>query len=317
MTTPVDTTPPAVGTRPVATSRALTGPAPTIAPRRRIGVRTFDLATQVAVMAIVNRTPDSFYDRGRTFALDAAVAGALRAVEQGADWVDIGGVPFSPDTPPVSVAEELDRVLPVVQAVRATSDVVISVDTYRPEVAARCVAAGADVVNDTSGLREPAMADVVAATGATIVIAHSLAAPHTHHPRPTYGDVVTEVADFLRQRVELARARGVRDEQIVIDPGHDLNKNTDHSLELIRRLPEIAALGYPTLVALSRKDFVGETLGRPRSDRLPGSLAAAALCVLGGARIVRTHDVAATVDAVRMTEAVLGLRRPVEHRHNR
>ncbi|MCK6211549.1 dihydropteroate synthase [Georgenia sp. EYE_87] len=268
-------------------------------------------------MAVVNRTPDSFYDGGRTFALDAAVAAALRAAGEGADWVDVGGVPFSPDTPAVPLAEELDRVLPVVAAVRAASDVVISVDTARPEVAAACIAAGADVVNDTSGLRDEAMVEVLAATGANVVVVHSLAAPHTHHPRPAYGDVVTEVAQFLRGRVERAIAAGVAGGRIVIDPGHDLNKNTDHSLELTRRLAEIAAIGWPTLVALSRKDFVGETLGRPKEDRLAGSLAAATLCVAAGARVVRTHDVAATVDAVRLTEAVLGRRAPVERRHNR
>jgi dihydropteroate synthase len=279
--------------------------------------RDLHLDDHVAVMAIVNRTPDSFYDGGRTFALDAAVAAAMRAVSEGADWVDVGGVPFSPDTPPVPVAEELDRVLPVVVAVRSVSDVVISVDTSRPEVAAACVAAGADVVNDTSGLRDEAMVEVVAATGANVVVAHSLAVPHTHRPRPVYGDVVAEVTQFLRGRAERALAAGVARDRIVIDPGHDLNKNTEHSLELTRRLGEIAALGWPTLVALSRKDFVGEALGRSKEDRLPGSLAAAALCVAAGARVVRTHDVAATLDAVRLTEAVLGRRVPVEHRHNR
>lgn len=272
---------------------------------------------RVAVMAVVNRTPDSFYDRGRTFALDAAVAAALGAVADGADWVDVGGVPFSPDAPPVTAAEELDRVLPVVEAVRAATDVLISVDTTRPEVAAACVAAGANVVNDTNGLRDEGMVEVVAATGANVVVAHSLAAPHQHLPRPVYDDVVAEVALFLRRQVERVVAAGVAEERIVIDPGHDLNKNTDHSLELTRRLGEITALGWPTLVALSRKDFVGEALGRAREDRLAGSLAAAALCVAAGARVVRTHDVAATLDAVRLTEAVLGRRAPVERRHNR
>lgn len=272
--------------------------------------------SHVAVMGIVNRTPDSFYDRGRTFALETAVTAALHAVAEGADWLDVGGVPFSPDTPPVSVEEELDRVVPVVAGIRAQSDVMISVDTTRPQVAAACIAAGADVVNDTFGLRDDAMLEVVAATGATVVVAHSLAAPHVHLRRPQYGDVVAEVAAFLRERVEHAVSRGVARDRIVVDPGHDLNKNTDHSLELTRRLAEITAIG-PTLVALSRKDFVGETLGRPADDRLAGSLAAAAWCVAQGAQVIRAHDVRATVDAVRMTEAVLGLRAPVEHRHNR
>ncbi|WP_159621431.1 dihydropteroate synthase [Ruania sp. LNNU 22110] len=283
---------------------------------RQIGARTFDFAGRTAVMAIVNRTPDSFYDGGRTFALQAAVDACLAAVADGADWVDIGGMAFSPDTPEVSAAEELDRVLGVIEAVRAASDVVISVDTQRPEVARACVLAGADVVNDTTGLRTDGMAQAVAETGASVVIAHSIAQPHRHHQRPEYGDVVSEVAAFLSSQVQVALAAGVPAERIIIDPGHDLNKNTRHSLELVRRLAEITALGYPTLVALSNKDFVGETLNRERPERLAGTLAATVMCIERGARIVRAHEVAATVDAVRMAEAVLGLREPAYLRHN-
>lgn len=283
---------------------------------RRIGARRFDFARRVAVMAVVNRTPDSFFDRGATFVLDAAVAQARRAVAEGADWVDVGGVPFSPDTPDVPVAEELGRVLPVVEAIRADSDVVISVDTYSPEVADACLAAGADVINDVMGLRVPGLAEVVAGRDATVVIAHSVAAPHRHHRAPRYDDVVLEVVRYLAERVEVALAAGIAPERIVIDPGHDLNKNTRHTLELTRRLREVAALGYPLLVALSNKDFIGETLDRPRGQRLPGSLAAAVLCVEAGARILRVHQVSETVDAVRLTEAVLGLREPAYLRHN-
>lgn len=286
------------------------------APVRTIGARTFDFSRQVAVMAIVNRTPDSFYDKGATFALDQAVETALKAADDGADWVDIGGIPFSPDTPEISRQEELDRVLPVVEALAARSDVVISVDTFRPEVARRCVAAGASVINDTYGLRDPAMAEAVAQTGATVVIAHALAAPHTHHRRPEYADVVADVARFLRDRVATAERYGIHPDQIVIDPGHDLNKNTLHSLELTRRLHEITAIGLPTLVALSNKDFIGETLNRERPDRVIGSVVAAGLAIAQGARIVRVHNVRASVDAVRMTEAVLGFREPAYLRHN-
>ncbi|WP_232847764.1 dihydropteroate synthase [Occultella kanbiaonis] len=283
---------------------------------RTIGSRTFDFANRVAVMAIVNRTPDSFYDGGATFALDAAVSAAVRAADDGADWVDVGGMAFSPDTPELSVAEELDRVLGVIEGIRAASDVVISVDTYRPEVARACVAAGADVINDTMGLRVDGMAETVAETGATAVIAHSIAQPHRHHPRPTYGDVVTEIAQFLRDKVELALAAGIAPDRIVIDPGHDLNKNTLHSLEITRRLAEITEIGLPTLVALSNKDFVGETLDAPRGDRLIGTLAATVMCIERGARIVRAHNVAPTVQTIRMAEAVLGLREPAWTRHN-
>jgi dihydropteroate synthase len=264
-------------------------------------------------MAIVNRTPDSFHDQGRTFALESAISAVRAAANAGADWIDIGGVPFAPG-PEVSAAEELDRVLPVVEAGRDLA--VVSVDTFRPEVAREVIKAGAGVVNDTSGLRDPAMADAVAGTKAQLVITHSLAAPRTLWPSPRYGDVVSEVAAFLRERVATALERGVRPEQIIIDPGHDLNKNTFHSLELTRRLDEISAIGYPLMAAVSNKDFIGETLNVDQPDRLAGTLAGVVYCVLHGARIVRVHDVRAAVDAVRMTEAILGWREPAYTRHN-
>ncbi|HET6533287.1 MAG TPA: dihydropteroate synthase [Actinoplanes sp.] len=281
--------------------------------QRVIAGRTFDFSRRIAVMAIVNRTPDSFHDRGRTFGLERAVGSVRAAADAGADWIDIGGVPFAPG-PEVSAAAELDRVLPVVEAARDLA--VVSVDTYRPEVARAAIGAGAGVINDTSGLRDPAMAEAVAGTGATLVITHSLAAPRTPHPSPAYHDVTAEVVGFLRDRVALALSRGVRPDQIVIDPGHDLNKNTYHSLELTRRLDEVAAIGYPVLAAVSNKDFIGETLDAAGPDRLAGTLAAVVFCILRGARIVRVHDVRAAVDAVRMTEAMLGWRPPAYVRHN-
>ncbi|SNY49287.1 dihydropteroate synthase [Paractinoplanes atraurantiacus] len=264
-------------------------------------------------MAIVNRTPDSFHDRGRTFALDRAVEAVEAAADGGADWIDVGGVPFAPG-PEVTVAEELDRVLPVVEV--AKSRTVVSVDTFRPEVAAEVIKAGAGVINDTSGLRDPAMADVVAGTDAQLVITHSLAAPRTLWPSPQYQDVTAEVAAFLRERVRVALERGVRPNQIIIDPGPDLNKNTRHTLELTRRLGEIAEVGYPVLAAVSNKDFIGETLDAPQHERLAGTLAALVFCIERGARIVRVHDVRSAVDAVRMTEALLGWREPVYLKHN-
>jgi dihydropteroate synthase len=282
-------------------------------PTRVIGGRPFDFDRQIAVMAIVNRTPDSFHDRGATFALAKATEAVRAAAATGADWIDIGGVPFAPG-PEVTAGEELDRVLPLVRAARDLA--VVSVDTFRPEVAREVIAAGAGVINDTSGLRDPAMADAVAGTAASLVITHSLAAPRTVHPRPRYDDVTAEVGAFLRQRVADALEHGVRPDQLIIDAGHDLNKNTYHSLELTRRLDEIADIGYPMLAAISNKDFIGETLGREQRDRLAGTLAAMVFCILQGARIVRVHDVRAAVDAVRMTEAMLGWRPPVTARHN-
>lgn len=285
-----------------------------ISARRLIGGRVFDFSREVAVMAIINRTPDSFYDEGATFALDAAVDAARRAIADGADWVDIGGAKFAPG-PAIPISEEIDRVVPVIQALSG-SGVVISLDTFHPEVALAGIAAGAHVINDTTGVHDPAMAEVIADSDATLVITHSLALPRTPYPAPSYVDVVDEVAAFLRERVERAMGGGVPAERIIVDPGHDLNKNTTHSLELTRRLGEIAALGFPTLAAVSNKDFIGETLDRERGERVNGSLAAAVFCILQGARIVRMHNVAAAVDAVRMTEAILGFRQPAYLRHN-
>ncbi|MBU4466429.1 MAG: dihydropteroate synthase [Actinobacteria bacterium] len=281
----------------------------------RIGSREFDFDRQVAVMAVVNRTPDSFYDRGSTFALDSAIAAALRTVDDGADWVDVGGVPFGRGLA-VSVQEEIARVVPVVEGVAAASDVVISVDTNNAQVAAAAIAAGAAVINDTSGLGDPAMAAVIAGSDAHLVITHSVGPPRVEKPAAHYTDVVAEVAAFLTARIELARAAGIPSERIILDPGHDLDKNTLHSLELTRRFEQIAALGYPTLAAVSNKDFIGESIDREQGDRLEGSIAAMVICIMKGARIVRMHDVRAAVAAVRMTEAILGFREPVRLVHN-
>ncbi|NKX53810.1 dihydropteroate synthase [Arthrobacter mobilis] len=284
-------------------------------PVHTFGSRRIDFSRQVAVMAIINRTPDSFYDGGRTFALEAAVGAALQAVDDGADWVDIGGVPFAPG-PALPAAEEAERIVPVIEAVRAASDVVISADTFDPKVAEASIRAGANVINDTTGLHNRDMAAVVAGSGAHLVITHSLAAPRTVYPRPQYQDVVREVADFLRRKVDLAVQLGIAPEKIIIDPGHDLNKNTLHSLEITRRFAEIAALGFPALAAVSNKDFIGETLNQPKQDRLAGSLAAAVMCIMNGARIVRMHNIPEASSAVRLAEAALGWREPAYLKHN-
>ncbi|WP_354574313.1 dihydropteroate synthase [Frigoribacterium sp. UYMn621] len=282
---------------------------------RIIGSRTFDFDRQVAVMAIINRTPDSFFDKGATFALDRAVDAALAAAAAGADWVDIGGVPFGRGDP-VSLAEEIDRVVPVIAAIHARSDVVISVDTTNAEVARRSIEAGASVINDTSGFSDADMARVVSESSATLVITHSNGVPRSEPQSPQYDDVVAEVVDYLRARVELAEAAGIPRDRLVIDPGHDLNKNTLHTLEITRRLQEVAAIGLPTLAAVSNKDFIGEAIDREQGQRQSGSIAAAVICIMNGARIVRMHDVPAAVDAVRLTEAVLGFRQPAYARHN-
>ena len=267
-------------------------------------------------MAVVNRTPDSFHDRGSTFALDSAVSSAVNAIDLGADWVDIGGIPFGRG-PAVSTAEEIERVIPVVQAVLAERpEAIISVDTYRAEVAHEAMAAGAGVINDTSGLHDAAMAQVIAEGGAHVVLCHSAGRPREEKPAAQYDDVIADVRDSLTAQIRRATEAGIPAEKLIVDPGHDLDKNTVHSLEITRRLEELTSLGPPLLVAVSNKDFVGEAIDRPAGQRLVGSLAAMTACILAGARIVRMHDVAETLDAVRMTEAILGLRDPARLEHN-
>jgi dihydropteroate synthase len=277
--------------------------------RRTFGRRTFDFSRSAAVMAIINRTPDSFYDRGANFGLNAAIAAAERALAEGADWLDMGGVKAGPG-PEVTEAEELDRVLPLVEALRGRTDAVLSVDTFRAGVAAQVLEAGADVINDPSGLHDPELAAVTAERGGALVVMHTGGPPRTRPHRSAYLDVVADVRAFLAERAAVARGAGLPAERIVVDPGHDFHKNTYHSLELTRRLEELTVLGYPVMVGLSNKDFIGETLDAPLELRLEGSLAATVISVLNGASIVRVHEVGPTVRALRMAEAITGRRPP-------
>ena len=276
----------------------------------RLGPRVFG-ADDCAVMAIVNRTPDSFYDGGANVELAAALAAVARAVGDGADIVDIGGVRAGYG-PPVEPAEEIARVLPVVAAVREQFPrVVISVDTWRAEVAERVVAAGADLINDTWAGADPHLLAVAARTGVGLVCSHvGGLSPRTDPHRVHYDDVVSEVRAALTTSAEHAVESGVRRDGILIDPTHDFGKNTWHSLELTRRLAELVATGWPVLVALSRKDFIGETLDLPPSDRLEGTLAATAIAAWHGARVVRAHDVRATRRVLDMVASIRGTRAP-------
>lgn len=297
-------------------------------PVHRFARTEVDFRTRVLVMAVVNRTPDSFFDAGATFAFDAAVDAARAAAADGAHWLDVGGVPFAPGAE-LDPAEEAARVAPLIAALRAGDEgvrggaeaarAILSADTFQPAVAAAALEAGADVVNDTSGLYYPDLGRVTAEHGAHLVVTHSLAhltGPRTVVRRPRYGDVVAEVRQQLLRTVDRAVGLGVAPEKIIVDPGHDLNKTTVHTLEITRRLDEIAALGFPVLAAVSNKDFVGESLDRPKSHRLAGSLAAAVACVAGGARILRMHQVRPAVDAARMVECIAGWREPLLAEHN-
>lgn len=270
-----------------------------------------DTSRRVLVMGIVNRTQDSFFDEGRTWELEQAVSAGLRAAEEGADIVDVGGVKFAPGDP-LDPAEEAARVVPVIERLRRElpGEVLLSVDTFHASVARAALEVGADLINDTTGLSDPRMAEEVARVGASLVLTHSVAEPRRAFPRPRYEDVVEEVRDFLAARLERALEAGIARERIVLDPGPDLNKNTQQTLEVLRDWGEYAALGLPLLAALSRKDFVGESLGLPKEERLAGSLAAAAWTIRLGARILRVHDVRETVRMVRMLEVLAGWREP-------
>lgn len=280
-------------------------------PRLAFRRRVFDLTAEVAVMGIVNRTPDSFYDGGATYELEAALVHARRLIAEGADIVDVGGVKGGPGED-VAVSEEIDRVLPFVEALREEDpDVIISVDTFRAPVAEAVLAAGADVVNDVTGLSDPEVLDVVAAHDAGYVAMHHGGEPRTRPYRRAYApDVTAAVVEHCRHLAARAVDAGVDPARVIVDPGHDFQKTTAHSLEVSRRLPELAALGHPVLVALSNKDFIGETLDVPIDQRVDGSLAAAVFTILRGANILRVHEVARTRDVVRMTEALLGWRPP-------
>lgn len=265
------------------------------------------MSDRCLVMGIVNRTPDSFYDGGR-MGLGQSVEHGLRLVEEGADLLDLGGVRAGPG-PAVGEQEETERLLPLVEAL-AGAGVPLSVETHRAAVAERAVAAGASVVNDVTGLSDPDLAGVVAHTGARLVVMHHGGQIRGRPRNPRYDDVVVEVSESLLALADEAVSDGVPRDRIIVDAGLDFGKNTWHSLELVRRTAELAALGFPLLVAPSRKDVVGETLDLPPDQRLEGTLALVALSVAGGAAIVRVHDVRAAVRTVRMVEAVEGRRAP-------
>ena len=258
-----------------------------------IGSRQYDLATRSLVMGILNRTPDSFFDRGEFFALDATMRRAEQLVDEGADILDVGGVKAGPG-PDVGEPEELDRVIPAVAAVRARFDVPISVDTWRSEVARAAYAAGAEIGNDISGFADPDYLHVSAKAGATVVATHIRLQPRVPDPEPHYSDVVAAVCEFLAERAGRAESAGIPAERIVVDAGLDLGKTWQQSLELLRRSDALAALGYPLLLSASNKPFLGKLLDLEVTERRDASLGAAALGVARGCRIVRAHDVRGT-----------------------
>ncbi len=276
----------------------------------RLGRHRFD-DDATLVMAIVNRTPDSFYDRGATWAEDRALDRVAQVVDEGAEIVDIGGVKAAPGAE-VDPDEERRRVVSFVERVRtAYPQLVISVDTWRADVGEAVCEAGADVLNDAWGGADPALVDVAAKHDVAIVCTHTGGVtPRTRPHRIAYDDVMADVLDATLAYADRAIAAGVAPESVVIDPAHDFGKNTFHSLEVTRRLSEMVATGYPVLVSLSNKDFVGETLGVALTERLTGTLAATAVSAMAGARIYRVHEVVPTRQTLDMVASIAGRRPP-------
>ena len=281
-----------------------------IAPRIDCGGRILKL-DRTRVMGIVNVTPDSFSDGGEHDTAVAAIAHGLKLVEEGAAVLDIGGESTRPGAEEVGVEEELRRVIPVIEALASQVDVPISIDTSKPEVMRAAVQAGAGMINDVYALRREGALDEAASLGVPVVLMHMLGEPRTMQQAPEYDDVVGEVHRFLAERVFACEMSGIDKKKIIVDPGFGFGKNRDHNLQLLARLGRFTELGVPVLAGLSRKKTIGDLTGRDiPADRMFGSVAAHLIAAQNGARIVRVHDVAATVDALKVWEAVAAVPAP-------
>ena len=260
--------------------------------------------TRTAVMGVVNVTPDSFSDGGRFADPDETAGAALRMAEEGAAWIDVGGESTRPGAGPVSVEDVLERVLPVLERLHGRLSVPVSIDTSKPEVARAALEAGASIVNDVRGLRDPALRELAAEHGASVVVMHMQGEPGTMQAAPSYVDPVTEIGAFLSRQAELLHAAGVPREKIHLDPGIGFGKTLAHNIEILRRIGELAALGHPLVVGTSRKSFLGALTGASVEGRLAGTLASVAWLALAGVDVVRVHDVRAAVDCLRVIEAL-------------
>ena len=280
-------------------------------PPLSVGDRQLVVGDQTYLMGIINVTPDSFSDGGRFFDVDDAVDRALQLVDAGADIIDIGGESTRPGADPVDATEELDRVLPVVERVRRRSDCWISIDTYKAKVAAAAVDAGADIVNDVSGLGfDDKMASTVADRDCGLVLMHMRDDPKTMQRDIEYDDVVDDIRAFFERRIHTAEEAGIDADRIIIDPGIGFGKTVDHNYRLIRELATFGELGHPILMGTSRKSCIGDVIDRPPDERVWGTAATVACSITAGADIVRVHDVAEMRDVVRVAEAVAGMAGP-------
>ena len=256
------------------------------------------------VMGVLNVTPDSFSDGGRFVQLDAAVERGLQMAEEGAAIIDVGGESTRPGAQPVDLHEELRRVIPVIARLHDRTSAILSVDTSKPEVMDAAATAGAAMINDVRALREPGALEAAETSGCAVCLMHMLGDPRTMQDAPSYGEVVAEVRHFLEERVGACFRAGIPAERIVLDPGFGFGKTLAHNLELLRHLGEVSVRGLPVLAGLSRKSMVGAITGRSADERAQGSVALAVVAALNGARILRVHDVAATVDALKVVAAV-------------
>ena len=266
----------------------------------------FDISRRTLVMGVLNITPDSFSDGGQFNSIERAVGRAMAMVAEGADIIDIGGESTRPGSPGVTAEVEVARVVPVIEAIASRCAIPLSVDTHKPAVAEAALQAGAHIVNDISGLRDPAMVEVARRYQAGVVIMHMQGTPRTMQDQPSYHDVVAEVGQFLRERVDESVRAGIPAERIVVDPGIGFGKTLEHNLDLLRGLATIITqAGRPVLAGVSRKRFIGMITSRETGDRLAGSLAAASFAIARGARIIRVHDVKESCDAARMIDRLL------------
>ena len=278
----------------------------------RFGSKEFDFSRRTYIMGILNVTPDSFSDGGRYFTVDSAVEHAMKMIEDGADIIDVGGESTRPGSEPVPLEEELRRVIPVIKEIVKRTDVPISIDTYKSEVARQALDNGAVIVNDISGLRfDEKMVEVIAQYNASVVIMHIKGTPKTMQQNPCYDDVISEIYGYLSEGIERAQSYGIK--QIIVDPGIGFGKRLVDNLEIIRRLREFKSLGYPILIGVSRKSFIGNILNLPVEERLEGTAGAVAISVWNGANIVRVHDVKEMTRVVRIVDAIKQV--PIKQNH--
>ncbi len=268
--------------------------------------RKLDFSSRTHLMGVLNVTPDSFSDGGKFFKPEAAINQALRMVEQGADIIDVGGESTRPGADAITVEEELRRVIPVIKEITKKTDIPVSIDTYKSEVAKEALDAGAEMINDISALRfDPQMKEVAARYNVPVVLMHIKGTPKNMQDNPFYENLIQEISDYLKESIELAENSGIDEEKIIIDPGIGFGKRLEDNLEILRNLEKLTSLRKPILVGLSRKSFIGKVLDLPLAERMEGSLAALAVAICNGANILRVHDVKESKRVARMVDAIL------------